>query len=144
MVFCTPEMFGAEPPGDRTVVASGSNAVAAMPEGSGFGSDGSDPCREEVRSSSPLAIPQNLAISRVDDTEIIEALTNEVRATGARLEFDIGEPATSAALERWDNEGGAIKQRLPGSERDEGCGSNLNDTGEARRRAKEEERNRLV
>lgn len=80
----------------------------------------------------------------VSDTEIIEALTKEVRATGALLEFDIGEPATSVPLERWDNEGGAIKQRLTGSERHEGSGSNLNDTGGARRRAKEEERNRLV
>lgn len=78
----------------------------------------------------------------VSDTEIIAAIEIEIRPTGAHMEFDIGEPATSGALECWDNEGGAIKQRLTGSERQFGCGSDIQSGAD--RMAKEMERNRLV
>lgn len=82
---------------------------------------------------------------QVSDSEIIEVLESEVRATGAPLEFDIGEPATSGALERWDDEGGAIKLRLTEPERQEAGRRISNDTDGTKRRAKHiEDRNRSI
>jgi len=82
---------------------------------------------------------------RVSDTEIIEVLESEVRPTSASMEFDIGEPATSGSLERWDDEGGAIKQRLTESEREEAGRRMANDADGSGRRATEiEERNRRI
>jgi len=82
---------------------------------------------------------------QVSDSEIIEVLESEASPTGVHLEFDIGEPATSGALERWDDEGGAIKQRLTEPERQEARRRIINDTDGSKRRAKHiEERNRLI
>ena len=102
-------------------------------------------------SSEPLAMSEALdAIRRifpdleVSDSDLIDAITSEAVASNVRLHIDVPRPDSSGALERWDNEGGAIKKRLTGPERREARRRAVNDTDGTRRRAKEtQERHRL-
>jgi hypothetical protein len=81
----------------------------------------------------------------VSDTDLLAAITSEALAADVRLEFDVSEPNNPGSLERWDNEGGAIKKKATGPERREARRRTVNDTDGTRRRAKEtKDRHRLV
>lgn len=104
------------------------------------------------RSSEPLAISEAIdAIRRifpdleVSDSDLIDAITGEAIASDVRLHIDVPRPDSSGALERWDNEGGAVKKKLTDPEVREARRRVVNDTDGTRRRAKEtENRNRIV
>lgn len=81
----------------------------------------------------------------VSDSDLIDAITSEAVASNVRLHIDVPRPDNSGALERWDNEGGAIKKKLTDPERREAQRRAVNDTDGTRRRAKEtQERHRLT
>ena len=100
----------------------------------------------------PLAMSEALdAVRRifpdleVSDNDLIDAITSEAVASNVRLHIDVPRPDSSGALERWDNEGGAIKKKLADSERREARRRAVNDSDGTRRRARETQaRNRLI
>jgi hypothetical protein len=81
----------------------------------------------------------------VSDTDLFAAISSQALAADVRLEFDVSEPNNPGSLERWDNEGGAIKKKATGPERREARRRTVNDTDGTRRRTKEtKNRHRLV
>lgn len=104
------------------------------------------------RSSEPLAISEAIGAIRrifpdleVSDSDLVDAITGEAIASDVRLHIDVPRPDSSGALERWDNEGGAVKKKLTDPEVREAKRRVVNDTDGTRRRAKEtESRNRIV
>lgn len=107
---------------------------------------------KEQGNSQPLAMSEALdAIRRifpdleVSDSDLIDAITGEAIASDVRMHIDVPRPDRSGALERWDNEGGAIKKRLSNLEAKEARRKVVNDTDGSRRRASEtQSRNRIV
>lgn len=98
-----------------------------------------------VMSEALDAIRRTFPDLEVSDNDLIDAITSEAVASNVRLHIDVPRPDSSGALERWDNEAGAIKTKLTDSERQEARRRLENDTDGARRRAKETQaRNRLV
>ncbi|RVJ61622.1 hypothetical protein CN166_06095 [Sinorhizobium medicae] len=104
-------------------------------------------CQKEAR---PFATAEALGAVRrvfpdldISDTELMDAISSE--ATSAGFEVDTPEPRSAArmkdALEKWDNEGGAIKNRAPV----EAQGIRANDKDGKGRRAKAiKDRNELL
>lgn len=81
----------------------------------------------------------------VSDSDLIDAITSEAVASDVRLHIDIPGPDSSGTLERWDNEGGAIKKKPTDQERREARRQVENDTDGTRRRDRETQaRNRLI
>lgn len=73
----------------------------------------------------------------ISDAELIEAITGEAIAAGVKLKFDVLPPNRSGSLERWDNEGGAIKKAPTESDKREARRRTRNDTDGTLRRADE-------
>ncbi|MDX0649638.1 hypothetical protein GOD34_02490 [Sinorhizobium medicae] len=104
-------------------------------------------CQKEAR---PFATAEALGAVRrvfpdldISDTELMDAISSE--ATSAGFEVDTPEPRSAArmkdALEKWDNEGGAIKNRAPV----EAHGIRANDKdGKGRRGKAIKDRNELL
>lgn len=91
------------------------------------------------------AIRRTFPDLEVSDNDLIDAITSEAVASNVRLHIDVPRPDSSRALERSDNEGGAIKKKLTEPEKQEARRRVVNDTDGTRRRAKEtRDRNRLM
>ena len=71
------------------------------------------------------------------DRDLIDAIVSEAVATSLALEFDVPGTNSSGWLDRWDNEGGAIKKKPTESELREARRRVDNDTDGTRRRAEE-------
>jgi hypothetical protein len=71
------------------------------------------------------------------DNNLIDAVTSEAVALDVAIDLDVPRPSGSRALERWDNEGGAIKRNPTEAERHESERRVVNDTDGTRRRSEE-------
>ena len=71
------------------------------------------------------------------DNDLIDAVNNEAVALHVAINVDVPRPSGSKALERWDNEGGAIKRKPTEAERHESERRVVNDTDGTRRRSEE-------
>jgi hypothetical protein len=71
------------------------------------------------------------------DNDLIDAVKNEAVASHVAIDVDVPLPSGSKALERWDNEGGAIKRKPTEAERYESERRVVNDTDGTRRRSEE-------
>lgn len=100
----------------------------------------------------PLAVSRAIDAIRRDhrslelsDSDLINIIVHHAAAANITIEDDVQETNRPGALERWDNEGGAIKKKLTEPERNEAQRRVRNDTDGTQRREREtSERNRLI
>lgn len=130
--------------------ALGGDHAKALPQTVAGGARGDQRVSKRLSEARPFATAEALGAVRrvfpdldISDTELMDAISSE--ATSAGFEVDTPEPRSAArmkdALEKWDNEGGAIKNRAPV----EAHGIRANDKDGKGRRAKAiKDRNELL
>lgn len=83
---------------------------------------------------------------KASDADLIDGITGEAVAYDLAIEFDVPPPnSATGALDRWDNESGAIKKRPTERERREAGRRIVNDTDGTRRRTEAiKHRNQII